>query len=134
MLIGSKTQNVISSEKGLTTETPIITIAASVNERATVQGVYTSSVGSTVIIKAVNGTISNHNEVAKTFNYTAYDITNGINGLDTITAYATKAGELKSEITTANITVMYVPSVADTTIQVVDIFNDLQTNTGFIGV
>ena len=134
MLIGSKTQNVISSEKGLTTETPIITIAASVNERATISGSYTSSVGSTVIIKAVNGTISNHNEVAKTFNYTAYDIINGINGLDTITAYATKAGELKSEITTANITVTYVPSVADTTIQVVDIFNDLQTNTGYIGV
>jgi len=131
MLIGSKTQNVISNEKGLTTTTPVVSIAASVNERATISGSYTSSVGSTVVIKAVNGIISNHNEVAKTFDYTAYDITNGVNDTDTITAYSTKPGELKSNDDITNITIVYVPTSADTTIQVLDIYNDLETNTGF---
>ena len=116
------------------TETPIVTIPNIVNENATVSGSYTSEANTAVTIIATKGTISNHDMVAKTFDYTAYDITNGKDGTDTISAYATKAGELRSAVNKTNITISCVQIVADTTIQVVDIFNDLSINIGYIGV
>jgi len=116
------------------TTSPVVTIANTVNENATVSGTYTSGPSTVVTITAISGTILNHDTVAKTFDYKAYDITNGVDGTDTISAYATKAGELKSNAAITNITVSYVPTSADTTIQVLDIYNDLETNTGFIGV
>ena len=116
------------------TDAPIVVISNIVNENTTISGSYTSEANTAVTITATRGTISNHNTVAKTFDYTSYDITDETDGTDTISAYATKAGELKSNDTITNITVSYVPAEADTTIQVLDIYNDLETNTGFIGV
>ncbi len=98
---------------GTLTIEPIITISQSVNEGSTTQGSYTSSTGSDVTITCINGTITNHNTSAKTFDFIAADVTTGADEVDTISAYATKAGELKSETDTAAMVIVYVPVEAD---------------------
>jgi len=113
------------------TDTPIVTIAKSVNENSTVQGTYTSEVGSTVNITASKGTISNISRNAKTFLYTAYDITDGKNNTDTITANATKPGQVISSNNITNITVIYVPITADGIISNADFKTNVQENKGW---
>jgi len=65
---------------------------------------------------------------------TAGDILSGHNEQITIGLTAKGLGINTSNVTNITVNIAYVPSVADTTIQVIDIFNDLATNTGFIGV
>ena len=126
--------NWVSVTNTLATTSPVLTINSSINENTSMQGSYTSEAGSVVTLTADIGTITNHNTVAKTFTYNAPDVVDGNNDSATITTYANKSGQFQSVNTFVPITIVYVPSISDTTIQVVDIFNDLQTNTGFIGV
>ena len=113
------------------TETPIVSITVSVNENSVTGGSYTSSTGSTVSLTATNGAITNHDTVAKTFDYTAPDITDGDNDTDVITANATKAGELISKDGLTNITVVYVPMVDDDAISNASFTTNEETNDGF---
>ena len=113
------------------TKTPVVTLASSVNENSSINGSYTSDVGTTTILIADKGTITNHDVVAKTFTYTSYDITNGLNGLDTITAYSTKAGEIRSADNITNVTVVYVPIAGDGTISNANFATNVSTSTGF---
>ncbi len=125
--------NRLAEITGTVTVTPVLTIASSVNESASIQGSYTSDTGSDVTISATLGTISNHNTTAKTFTYIAHDIIDGNDDAVVISAFATKAGELKSLTTTANVNVVFVSTVIDTNsiIQVVDFTAEAETNTGF---
>jgi hypothetical protein len=109
--VGDGTENIRVG--GKVTTTPVITIVTTVNENATISGSYTSADGSTTTLSANLGTISNHNTVSKTFDYTAPDVTDGDDDTDTLSAYSVKIGELQSGTGTEDITVSYVPVVGD---------------------
>jgi len=112
------------------TATPTISISTSVNESASANGTITNyDSDATYTITANNGSIVYID--GNTFTYTAPDITDGDDDTDTISIYATKAGELRSEIADTAITVVYVPNVADDTIQVVDFTSEASFNDGF---
>jgi len=96
-----------------TTAAPVITIGTSLNEGTTIVGSYTSSLESTTHLSSLNGTILNHNTLTKTFEYRASHTLSNVDFIDTLTAYSTKAGELKSPNTTVDITIIYVPTVYD---------------------
>ena len=65
---------------------------------------------------------------------TTGDITDGVNHAVTLGVQAKAAGISISDLTNIDVTVVYVPAVSDTTIQVVDINSDLEYNDGFEGV
>ena len=109
---------------------PVISISSTVNERTQAIGTITNyDINASYTIIAAKGDVKY--KEGNTFIYTAPDITDGDDDTDVITAYAIKAGELKSKTANVDITVHYVDTSADTTIQVLDIYNDLETNTGF---
>ena len=115
------------------TTAPIISIVTTINERTQAIGTITNydsdvSYG----ISAAKGSIKYNN--GNTFTYIAPDISTNEDTTDTVSIYAIKAGELKSKVTDVDITVKYVPIGADTTIQVIDISDDLEYNDGFEGV
>ena len=112
------------------TTQPTISIATSVNEGSNTVGTITNyDADATYYISAINGTITY--TTGSTFTYTSVDITNGVNTSDTISVYATKAGEVQSLTTEQAMTIVYVPVVADTTIQVVDFTGEAQINDGW---
>jgi hypothetical protein len=112
------------------TTQPIISIATPVNERSNTVGTITNyDADATYYISAINGTISY--TTGSTFIFTAVDITNGVNTSDTISVYATKAGELQSLTTEQVMTIVYVPIEEDTAYQVVDFTDEAQYNDGF---
>ena len=112
------------------TTQPTISIATSVNEGSNTVGTITNyDADATYYISAINGTIAY--TTGSTFTYTSVDITNGVNTSDTISVYATKAGEVQSLTTEQAMTIVYVPVVADTTIQVVDFTGEAQINDGW---
>jgi len=95
------------------TPSPVITISQSVNENTAVNGSFTSDTNSITTITAVSGTISNVDQSAKTFVYTAPDITNGKNSSDIIRAFSNKSGYKQSKTVSTDITVVYVPITGD---------------------
>jgi len=123
--------NIITS----TTAPTLASTTVSLNERTTSSisitnyeaGLtYTTSSSSTLLgtAEVVNGNLV----------ITAGDITNGLDSQITIGVQAKTDGIPVSNVTNVTVNVIYIPTSADTTIQVVNIFSDLQTNTGFIGV
>ena len=104
----------------LTAGSPTLTVPATVNENQTITCSFTVPSGEDITITADKGTISNIDTASNTFVYTAYDITNNLNGTDTIFAYCTKPGALQSPTIKMQITVVYVPMVADGTISNAD--------------
>jgi hypothetical protein len=118
--VGDGTNNIqVSSPK---TVTPSIAIVSSVNEGSTATGTISNyDSKATYTISATNGTIAYGS--GNTFQYTAPDVTDGDDDTDIVTAYATKAGETRSDIYTKSITVVYVPVVADSAVTF-----DLTTN------
>jgi len=115
----------------LTAESPTLTVPATVNENQTITCSFTVSSGEDITIMADKGTISNIDTVSNTFIYTAYDITDNLNGTDTISAYCTKPGALQSPTTKVQITVVYVPMAADGTISNPDFKYNMYKNNGF---
>lgn len=114
----------------LKTPTPTVSISTSVNESADATGIITNyDSDTTYIFTATNGSINYKG--GNTFVYTAPDVTDGDNDIDTLSVYVTKAGELRSDISTTTITVVYVSLVADETIQVVDFTGEASVNDGF---
>lgn len=107
------------------TEKPVISISASVNENSNAVGTITNYDSTAVYTFSDNVTYSSGN----TFTYNAGDITDGND--DTITVYATKAGELRSELVSSPITIVDVPIEQDTAYQVVDFTGQASFNDGF---
>lgn len=114
------------------TSAPVVTIANSVNENAGVNGSYTSGSGTATVISASKGTIKNHDPVAKTFEYVAYDITSGVDESATVNAYSTKAGEIRSLDNVNTLTIVFVPMVADGTLSNANYATNVKTSSGFI--
>jgi len=81
----------------------------------------------------INGNSGEQIVTSDTFTYTAQDITNNADTTDTIQGHGQHL-IFTTKSLSVSFNVSYIPAVADTTIQVVNIFSDLQTNTGFIGV
>ena len=69
-----------------------------------------------------------------TLQITTGDITDSVNHDVTLGVQSKAAGIPISDLTNIDVTVVYVPAVSDTTIQVIDINSDLEYNNGFEGV
>ena len=96
------------------TADPILSFPANINEGDTVtmtidnydpEDIYFFTVekGSLGTLDKVNGTIE----------YTGYDITDGLNGVDTISVYATSVGKVRSHEVSYELNILYVEIVAD---------------------
>ena len=85
-------------------------------------------------ISATKGLINNKSGeqviTSDTFTYTSQDITTSANETDTIQGYG-KHLVFTTKNLSIQLDVLYIPTSADTTIQVLDIYDDLDTNTGF---
>ena len=115
------------------TAQPLISISSSVNEGGTTQGTITTNydANATYTIWAGLGSISNIS--GNTFDFTAHDISNGLDTIDSIYIYAEKVGELRSETTTETINIIHVDIIEDknNVIQIVDFTDEAQLNDGF---
>lgn len=112
---------------------PTITISTTVNENSiTTNGkVNLDDYSGIIFLETLYGTISDINQSDGTFTYTAVDITDGLNKTDEITTYY-KLGTMLSETSTpTDMTIVYVPIVADTAYQVVDFTGEASFNDGF---
>ena len=125
--IGQEFKTLRSEVSSSLTEKPVISISASVNESSDAVGTITNYDSAAAYTFSDNVTYSSGN----TFTYNAGDITDGNDDIDTITVYATKAGELRSELASSPITIVYVPIVADDAYQVVDFTGQASFNDGF---
>ena len=114
--------------------TPVLSIGASVNENATIVGTVAVASGSTPIVVANIGTITNlaqDSAVQWSYTYNAHNITDGDDDIAIISCHCEDLGKLDSAVNTINITVSYVPVVADTAYQVVDFTGEASLNDGF---
>jgi len=118
----------IDALAGGQTKTPNITIE-DIMENTSVTGIILDyDLNTTYNIIAEKGSISGKS--IDKFNYKAPDILSGSSNItDTVMVYATKAGELKSNLTTLIVTVLYVPIIGD--VAVVDNLTTAFTNTGW---
>jgi hypothetical protein len=113
---------------------PEITITTTANENGSVVGTIDNYVaGVTYYVAAANGLINGGLGVqvvsASTFTYTAPDVTDGDDDADTITAYYMFESSL-SESTIINMTISYLPVVADTAVTFT-FATDTENNGGF---
>ena len=115
----------------LTAKSPVISISTSINENQTVSGTFSYDSDEDITIGADKGTINNIDKTNGTFTYTAYNITDNLNGTDIIYAYCTKPGALQSSTTKVQLTIVYVPIVADGTISNSDFEYNMYKNNGF---
>jgi|SaaInl5LU_22_DNA_1037371.scaffolds.fasta_scaffold19341_3 hypothetical protein len=117
------------------TATPSLTLASSVNENSVTNGTFTSASNSITTIIASSGTISNVDNSAKTFTYTAPDITDSSGGNDdisvTITAFSTRGAEVTSASTTLNVSVLEVVLADDDAVSVASYQSSEFSNDGF---
>ena len=97
------------------TAQPLISITSSVNEGGTTQGTITNyDADATYTIWAGLGVISNVS--GGTFDFTAHDITNDLDTIDSVYIYAEKIGELKSKLTAVAMTIKFVSVEADSAV------------------
>ena len=89
---------------------PIIALSATVDELGSVVGTISNyDANATYSITAALGSVSYDNSSA-TFSFTAHDVTDGDDDIDTLTISSSKLGELKTEVT-VNIGINYVPAM-----------------------
>ena len=117
------------------TTTPTISLTSPVNEKSVTIGTFTSASGSTTNIFASSGVISDINNIAKTFTYTAPEIvdTNSSNEdiTITLTAVSKKAGELTSLDGTLNVSVLEVQVADDDAVSIASYQSSEFFNDGF---
>jgi small nuclear ribonucleoprotein (snRNP)-like protein len=117
------------------TTTPVLTLTSPVNEKSVTNGTFTSATGSTTNIFASSGVISNINNVAKTFTYTAPEIVDTDSSNEditiTLTAVSKKTGELESLDGTLNISVQEVQVADDDAVSIASYQSSEFFNDGF---
>ena len=113
------------------TDSPVLAVPSSVNEGSTGNIINITNYDSlaTYTFGTDVGTINYISGSTATF--TAKGVTDGNDDIGVITCSATKAGELRSELASYSITVVYVPMEADTAYQVVDFTGQASLNDGF---
>jgi hypothetical protein len=125
----TKIQNELNQYEVFITSTPIIVLNNTVNEGATAGGTISNYEAEANYFFSANlGTVSYTS--GSTFDYTA---PSGLseNETDTVYCYATKVGELRSAITQRDVTVVFVPIVADDAISLDSFQDSEETNIGW---
>jgi hypothetical protein len=108
-------------------DTPILSGVNSANELTDVTITIDNYTASGIYTISVTG--GSFTRVGDTITWTLPEVT--ADTVYTITAWVSEVGKLSSQVGSKGVNVVNIPLIDDDTIQVVDIFNDLSSNTGF---